>query len=333
MPTLITTRGGEKLKPSELLERMVVTAAKNVPHGSAFVRLDQPPYLELFGDVTDTELLDRMLADEDMAPSLAGLRARVLVTGPRKSIQAIAPRIVAAANPSIAALVADEDKAPHRIDFTSAAAFGAWLKDEGLTDYMRVLVCGSRRFAARDAVALTLAQLAEQTVVIEGEARGADLLGRNVAMERGLPVAGFPARWAVTSYTPQHRIRVGSKGPYDVAAGNIRNQVMARCRPGLCIAFTDDLTVQSGTRNMVRLMLAYGVTVWHVNSAGERRVIAELPDELPPELAADLAVEALTEPVVDPAIEDEAVAGQPDVPVLPASMESIDVGVAFDLTE
>lgn len=60
------------------------------------------------------------------------------------------------------------------------------------------------------------------TVLIEGEARGADLLARRYAERRKIPVNAFPALW----------------DKHGKAAGPIRNtQMLSEGRPDLVVAF------------------------------------------------------------------------------------------------
>jgi len=73
---------------------------------------------------------------------------------------------------------------------------------------MRVLVCGARHWTDARAIGLCLAKLPVGTVIVEGEARGADLLGRAEAEKLGFAVDPHPAEWA----------------RYGRAAGPIRNQ-------------------------------------------------------------------------------------------------------------
>jgi hypothetical protein len=73
---------------------------------------------------------------------------------------------------------------------------------------------------------------------IEGEAKGADSLARDVALELGFKVLSFPADW----------------DKYHRAAGPIRNrQMLTEGKPDLVLAFHQDLTRSKGTKNMVTL--------------------------------------------------------------------------------
>ena len=69
---------------------------------------------------------------------------------------------------------------------------------------MRVLVCGAAPrkrtgdpgWTNRKLIYNELVRFPKGTVIIEGEAKGADLLARNVAEELGFTVEPYPAKWA-----------------------------------------------------------------------------------------------------------------------------------------
>lgn len=109
---------------------------------------------------------------------------------------------------------------------------------------MRVLVCGDRHWTDRDSIRARLSRLPTGTIIIEGEAPGADTLAREVAEELGLEVRRFPAQW----------------DRYGRAAGPVRNRRMLEEQPDLVIAFHHDLSKSRGTANMVQLAARAGVT-------------------------------------------------------------------------
>lgn len=108
---------------------------------------------------------------------------------------------------------------------------------------MRVLVCGSRHFNDTGLLERTLDKISI-TTLIEGEARGADKLGRAYAERRGIPVRAFPADW----------------NTHGKAAGSIRNsQMLKEGNPELVVAF---LAPDSrGTANMISQAEKAGVPV------------------------------------------------------------------------
>ena len=111
---------------------------------------------------------------------------------------------------------------------------------------MRVLVCGDRKWENYEAIFGRLRQLPEGSVIIEGEAPGADRLARRAAEELGLSFDSYPANWD----------RFGR------GAGRIRNRQMLRDGlPDLVLAFHSRLEDSKGTLNMVAIALQAGVQV------------------------------------------------------------------------
>jgi hypothetical protein len=112
---------------------------------------------------------------------------------------------------------------------------------------VRVLVCGGRDFNDEAGLARALdAFHAKHTisVVIEGEAQGADILAREWAKSRKVPFEPFPANWNANGK----------------AAGPIRNaQMLKEGKPDVVIAFPGG----SGTADMVKKAFVGGVKVVH----------------------------------------------------------------------
>ena len=128
---------------------------------------------------------------------------------------------------------------------------------------MRLLVCGSRFWGINSrAENLRLTQVLDTlhhqtpvTLLIEGEAKGADTLARRWAERNGVHVAKFPANWE----------------QYQRAAGPIRNaQMLKEGRPEQVVAFHNNLAQSKGTANMVQLARKAGVPVqvYTVKKAG-----------------------------------------------------------------
>lgn len=109
----------------------------------------------------------------------------------------------------------------------------------------RVLVCGGRDYADGGAVHRALWAVSQRqriSLVIEGGARGADMLGRLWALKRAIPVFTFPADWT----------------RYGNAAGPARNAKMLKlARPHLVVAFPGG----AGTADMVSRARAEGIEV------------------------------------------------------------------------
>jgi len=116
----------------------------------------------------------------------------------------------------------------------------------------RVLVCGGRDYndEARVFRVLDLAHAANPIgVIIEGEAPGADTLGREWAKSRGIPFEAYPAAWDdLTHADALIRTRADGK-KYDARAGFRRNQKMVDVgAPDVVAAFPGG----TGTDDMIR---------------------------------------------------------------------------------
>jgi peptidoglycan/xylan/chitin deacetylase (PgdA/CDA1 family) len=101
--------------------------------------------------------------------------------------------------------------------------------------FVRILFCGDRYWTDKKVILAVMRKL-RPSVVIEGEAKGADSLARESAKELGIEVFPFPADWST----------------YGRAAGPIRNKLMLdEGHPELVVAFHDNLPASKGTRDMV----------------------------------------------------------------------------------
>lgn len=126
---------------------------------------------------------------------------------------------------------------------------------------MRLIIAGSRSFGhyagdtERDYVLLCKVMRDRGfnadtvTTVISSTAPGADRLGERWAIDAGIPVVRYPAKW-----------RLG--GLYNHAAGFERNAAMAEQADQL-IAFWDGES--NGTRNMIKIARTKGLHVIVVN--------------------------------------------------------------------
>lgn len=119
----------------------------------------------------------------------------------------------------------------------------------------RLLVCGGRNYTNRGLLYSVLdhmlpAHVHPIEVVIEGEARGADTLAREWALDRGITVEPYPADWT----------------RYGRGAGPIRNkQMLEQGRPTYAVAFFDRPRNESrGTADMVRRLELAGIEVLQV---------------------------------------------------------------------
>lgn len=115
---------------------------------------------------------------------------------------------------------------------------------------MKLLVCGGRDYTdEREAFRVLDSIMLEQpvTMVIQGGARGADLLGRTWAERRLIPFSEYPADW----------------NRHGLGAGPRRNQQMLdHGKPDLVVAFHGG----AGTADMVRRAIDGGVPVKRISA-------------------------------------------------------------------
>ena len=117
---------------------------------------------------------------------------------------------------------------------------------------MRVIFCGSRDWTDEQTIRRDMIGLAsawgDDLVVVQGEARGADSIARDVANSLGIPVESYPADWRGSGR----------------AAGPIRNRQMLDSGTDLVMAYKEGFDWElrrGGTENMVQIALAAGVPV------------------------------------------------------------------------
>jgi hypothetical protein len=110
---------------------------------------------------------------------------------------------------------------------------------------MKVVVCGDRKWLNISIIEKRLLELPSDTIIVQGECSGADILAKNVAREIGLDVVGFYANW----------------NKYGKSAGPIRNIKMLNTGPKLVIAFHDDLQKSKGTKHIVTEARKRGIEV------------------------------------------------------------------------
>lgn len=113
----------------------------------------------------------------------------------------------------------------------------------------RVLICGDRNWSNFQIIKDKLRVLSlkyEIEYVIEGEAKGADTLGRIAATQLMIQVLRFPAKW----------------GTYGRAAGPIRNQQMLdEGKPTIVLELHNAVGKSKGTADMVLRAKAAGLPV------------------------------------------------------------------------
>ena len=101
--------------------------------------------------------------------------------------------------------------------------------------FVRLLICGDRNWSSGDAIREIIKQY-NPSVIIEGEARGADTLARLAGETLGIEVLRFPADW----------------DKYGKAAGPIRNsQMLKEGNPDVVVGFHYKINDSKGTRDML----------------------------------------------------------------------------------
>jgi len=102
---------------------------------------------------------------------------------------------------------------------------------------MRILVTGDRNWTDGERIKNVLKCFPLNTVLIHGNARGADKIAAGIAFDLGWEIIAFSAKWE----------------KYGKAAGVKRNREMYDTgKPDIVIAFHNDLNNSKGTKNMVK---------------------------------------------------------------------------------
>ena len=120
---------------------------------------------------------------------------------------------------------------------------------------MRLLICGDRNWTDKQRICSLISD--DTSLLIEGEngylnregklVRGADLMAKECAEERGIKVKPFKADW--------HK--------YKKRAGMLRNERMLRIgKPNICLGFHNDLWGDSfNTKNMIEMAEKAGIFI------------------------------------------------------------------------
>lgn len=101
---------------------------------------------------------------------------------------------------------------------------------------MKILICGDRKWTNRNLIKEKILEYSG-TIIIEGDAKGADRISGEIARELGLEVRVYPAQWE----------------KYGRSAGPIRNrQQFDLENPDLVLAFHNDIENSKGTKDMIK---------------------------------------------------------------------------------
>lgn len=111
---------------------------------------------------------------------------------------------------------------------------------------MKILCCGDKNWDDITKIEDILRDYPNTTIIIHGNAKGADTLVATIAFLRKISVESFPANWS----------------QYGRAAGPIRNQLMLdEGKPDLVIAFHTNLDTSKGTKDMIKRATKAGIPV------------------------------------------------------------------------
>jgi len=117
----------------------------------------------------------------------------------------------------------------------------------------RVLICGSRNFSNKTVIENIMKGFLSDTVIIQGGARGADALAKEIAKALHLTCVEYPADWA----------------KHGKAAGAIRNaQMLKEGKPNIVYAFYEVYGNSPGTRDMVTKAEKAKICVYEYSSEG-----------------------------------------------------------------
>jgi len=118
------------------------------------------------------------------------------------------------------------------------------IKGEEEGNIERILVCGDREWRNWAPMMRELLKFDPQSVIIEGEARGADWLSRHLGEYLGFNIEPYPANWDQFGGPGQPPVR---------AAGPIRNtQMLREGKPSWVLAFHEDINKSKGTADMLK---------------------------------------------------------------------------------
>ena len=110
----------------------------------------------------------------------------------------------------------------------------------------RILICGDRNWTNYTAIENLVSKLPTGSVIIQGEANGADALAKHAGLFYGHTVESYPANW----------------NEYGLAAGPMRNkQMLDEGKPDIVYAFHPNLDKSKGTRDMVKQAMRRGIEV------------------------------------------------------------------------
>jgi hypothetical protein len=114
---------------------------------------------------------------------------------------------------------------------------------------LTVLICGDRNSSVcfEEMIVFELKQLPKYSIIVHGGCKGIDLYAAELAALQGLETREYQAEWSL----------------FGKGAGPIRNKTMIENEPvDLILAFHPDISLSSGTKNMMTLGWNAGIPVY-----------------------------------------------------------------------
>lgn len=122
---------------------------------------------------------------------------------------------------------------------------------------MRILVCGDRNWTDANFIESNISNVLQSgyeymedafqfSILIQGEASGADTIAKKYALKNKMLYLDFPAEW----------------DKYGKSAGPIRNkQMIDEGKPDIVLAFYNDISKSKGTLDMIKQANKAGIEV------------------------------------------------------------------------
>jgi len=102
---------------------------------------------------------------------------------------------------------------------------------------MKILVTGSRDWTNRETIKRAILRYKSYSpIIIHGDAKGADTIAKEIALNLGLIAMGYPADW----------------GTYGKQAGPIRNSFMLKDNPDIDLVLAFWKNKSKGTYDMIK---------------------------------------------------------------------------------
>ena len=121
---------------------------------------------------------------------------------------------------------------------------------------MKILICGDRNWTNTYVMRKVMRRFFnDKTILIHGNARGADKMSGRIAQEIGCLVKSYPADWDT----------------HGRSAGPIRNRLMLSKSPDIVIGFHDDISKSKGTKDMLNISKRNNIETYIVTSKSMKK--------------------------------------------------------------